>query len=86
LKFFNHQKKGAHVISFFLKKFIPTMPFGAIEVFWSPSDGGGVLDGNGNSLIATKGANKGVATKIFGHHSSYLLGIEKNSVTIGYAN
>ncbi len=62
------------------------MPFGATDFFLSPPDGGGVLDGNGNSLIATKGANKGVATKIFGHHSSYLLGIEKNSVTIGYAN
>jgi len=45
-----------------------------------------VLDGNGNSLIATKGADKGVATKIFGHHSSYLVGIEKNSITIGYVD
>ncbi len=53
------------------------MPFGAIEFFLSPSDGGGVLDGNGNSLIATKGADKGVVTKSFGHHSLYLMGIEK---------
>jgi hypothetical protein len=58
------------------------MPFGATNFFLSPPDGGGVLDGNGNSLIATKGANKGVAIKIFGHHSSYLVGIEKNSITI----
>jgi hypothetical protein len=34
------------------------MPFEANEIFLSPFDGGGVLDGNGNSSIATKGGRQ----------------------------